>query len=132
MNVRLLRAYEEPAPGDGYRVLVDRVWPRGRSREALHLDEWARELGPSDELRRWFGHVPARWEEFRRRYRAELAEPAQASRLDALAMRARTGTLTLVYGARDKEHSQARVLAEELERRLGEMNARGHLPTGPG
>ena len=118
MSIRLQRAYQEPAPGDGYRVLVDRVWPRGRSRDALGLDEWARELGPSDELRRWFGHEPARWEEFRARYRAELAAPAQAALLDVLAQRARSGTLTLVYGARDEEHNQARVIAEELERRL--------------
>lgn len=118
MSVRLQRAYEEPTPDDGYRVLVDRVWPRGRSRDALKLDEWARELGPSNELRRWFGHEPARWEEFRRRYRDELEAPEQAASLDHLARQARSSTLTLVYGARDEEHNQARVIAEELERRL--------------
>ena len=118
MLVRLRRAYEPPEPGDGVRVLVDRIWPRGRSREDLRIDQWARELGPSDELRRWFDHDPARWEEFRARYRRELAAPDQAGRLDALAGRARHGTVTLVYGARDEEHNQARVLAEELERRL--------------
>ena len=116
--LRLRRAYEAPAPDDGYRVLVDRVWPRGRSREALGIDEWARDLGPSDALRGWFGHDPARWEEFRSRYRRELAAPAQAALLDALAARARRDTLTLVYGARDEEHNQARVIAEEIERRL--------------
>lgn len=118
-TLRLRRAYEAPAPDDGYRVLVDRVWPRGRSREALQLDEWLRELGPSDALRHWFGHDPARWEEFRSRYRGELAAPAQAALLDGLAARARRETLTLVYGARDEEHNQARVIAEEIERRLG-------------
>ena len=117
-TLRLRRAYEEPAPDDGYRVLVDRVWPRGRSRAALALDEWLRELGPSDALRHWFGHDPARWEEFRSRYRGELAAPAPAALLDALAARARRETLTLVYGARDEEHNQARVIAEEIERRL--------------
>lgn len=118
MGIRLQRAYEDPTPDDGYRVLVDRVWPRGRSREVLRLDEWLRELGPSDELRRWFGHDPARWDEFQTRYHAELAAPEQARRLDGLADRARAGTLTLVYGARDEERNQARVIAGELERRL--------------
>lgn len=118
MPVRLQRAYDEPTPDDGYRALVDRVWPRGRSREALRLDEWARDLGPSDNLRRWFGHDPARWEAFRHRYRAELAEPEPSAMLDALVDRARSGTVTLVYGARDEEHNQARVIADEIDRRL--------------
>ena len=118
MSIRLQRAYGDPGPGDGYRVLVDRVWPRGRSRETLRLDEWVPDLGPSSELRRWFGHDPARWEAFRERYREELAAPARQASLDALAGRAMAGTLTLVYGARDEEHNQARVIAEELERRL--------------
>ncbi len=119
MTVRLQRAYEAPGADDGYRVLVDRVWPRGRSRETLRLDAWERELGPSDELRHWFGHDPARWAEFQARYRAELSAPDQGARLDALAERARQGTVTLVYGARDEEHNQARVIADELARRLG-------------
>lgn len=118
MGIRLQRAYESPGPDDGYRVLVDRVWPRGRSREVLHLDEWARDLGPSDELRHWFGHDPVRWEEFRERYHLELAAPQQSAMLDGLAERARGGTVTLVYGARDEEHNQAVVIAEELGRRL--------------
>jgi len=117
--ILLRRAYEPPGGEDGHRVLVDRVWPRGRSREALRIDAWERDLGPSDELRRWFGHDPARWDEFRARYRRELAAPAQAARLGALAELARQGTVTLVYGARDEEHNQARVIAEELERRIG-------------
>jgi uncharacterized protein YeaO (DUF488 family) len=116
--VRLQRAYDEPTPEDGYRVLVDRVWPRGRTKEALHLDEWARDLGPSTALRRWFGHDPARWTEFRARYLVELADPIRSRDLDALADRARRGRVTIVFGARDTEHSQARVIAEELERRL--------------
>jgi len=119
VTVRLQRAYEAPGASDGYRVLVDRVWPRGRSRDVLRLDAWERDLGPSDELRHWFGHDPARWEEFRARYRRELAAPAQAAMLDDLAGRAAQGVVTLVYGARDEEHNQARVIAEELERRLG-------------
>ncbi len=117
--IALQRAYEDPGPNDGYRVLVDRVWPRGRSREELRLDRWARELGPSTALRKWFGHDPARWEEFRSRYRDELRAPKSARILDELATQARHGTLTVVYGARDTEHNQAVVIAEELERRAG-------------
>ena len=117
-NVRLQRAYDEPGPNDGHRVLVDRVWPRGRTKEELRLDAWARDLGPSTHLRKWFGHDPARWSEFRARYRAELAEPDRAQALDALAAEARLGPVTLVFGARDREHNQAQVIADELERRI--------------
>ena len=118
MTVGLRRAYEAPGADDGYRVLVDRVWPRGRSRDELHIDEWARDLGPSNELRRWFGHDPVRWEEFRKRYRDELSDPERAAKLDELAERARHGRLTVVYGARDETHNQAVVIAEQLESRL--------------
>ncbi len=117
-NVRLQRAYEDPGADDGHRVLVDRVWPRGRTKEALRLDAWARDLGPSTELRKWFGHDPARWPEFRSRYEVELAEPGKAQALDALAAEAREGPVTIVYGARDREHNQAQVIADELDRRL--------------
>jgi uncharacterized protein YeaO (DUF488 family) len=116
--VRLQRAYDEPTPDDGYRVLVDRVWPRGRTKEHLRLDEWARDLGPSTELRKWFGHDPARWTEFQVRYHAELADPGRSRTLDELAERARRARVTLVFGAHDAEHNQARVIADELERRL--------------
>jgi uncharacterized protein YeaO (DUF488 family) len=116
--VRLQRAYAEPTPNDGYRVLVDRVWPRGRTKEHLRLDMWARDLGPSSGLRTWFGHRVERWPEFRARYQRELATPGNALLLDALAERARTGPVTLVFGARDPEHNQARVIAQELEQRL--------------
>ena len=118
-NVRLQRAYDEPTSDDGYRVLVDRVWPRGRTKERLRLDEWARDLGPSTELRKWFGHDRARWAEFQARYCAELADPDRAQALDALAERALRGPVTLVFGARDPEHNQAVVIADELERRMG-------------
>jgi uncharacterized protein YeaO (DUF488 family) len=114
MDVRLKRAYESPARSDGYRVLIDRIWPRGVSKEQAHLDEWARELAPSSELRRWFGHDPARFAEFRRRYLDELK--AQKEKLRELRRRAREETLTLVYGARDTEHNDAVVLAELLRR----------------
>ena len=112
MSVRLKRAYEPPAPSDGYRVLIDRLWPRGVARANARLDEWARELAPSTELRRWFGHDPARFAEFRQRYVKELS--AQEEKLRELRGRARDATLTLVYGARDTEHNDAVVLAELL------------------
>lgn len=115
MAVRLKRAYEPPAGSDGYRVLIDRLWPRGVSKQEAHLDEWARELAPSSELRRWFGHEPDKFDEFRRRYRTELAD--QEEKLGELRRRGRRGTLTLVYSARDTEHNDAVVLAELLRRR---------------
>jgi uncharacterized protein YeaO (DUF488 family) len=114
VDVRLKRAYEPPARSDGYRVLIDRLWPRGVSKEEAQLDEWARELAPSSALRRWFGHDPARFDEFRRRYLEELV--AREEKLRELRRRAREGTLTLVYGARDSEHNDAVVLAELLRR----------------
>jgi uncharacterized protein YeaO (DUF488 family) len=114
VDVRRKRAYEPAAPGDGHRVLIDRIWPRGVSRERARLDEWARELAPSSELRQWFGHDAARFSEFRRRYESELA--AQGEKLRHLRRRARQGTLTRVYGARDTEHNDAVVLADFLDR----------------
>ena len=113
-RVRIKRIYEAPADDDGARVLVDRIWPRGVTRERAHLDEWARELAPSTELRRWFAHDAARFDEFRRRYTAELE--AHEDKLRELRRRARAGALTLVYGARDPEHNDAVVLAEILRR----------------
>ena len=115
--VKLKRAYEPPARGDGHRVLVERLWPRGVRKEALALDEWDRELAPSTELRKWFGHDPARWSEFQRRYRAELARKPQAEQLRALAERAAAGPLTLIFSAHDVEHNNAVVLRDEIERR---------------
>lgn len=103
-------------PGDGFRILVDRVWPRGISRERARLDEWDRTLSPSTRLREWFGHDPSRFEEFRTRYLEELR--AQRDRLAELRALARQGTLTLVYAAKDSEHNQAIVLAEVLRQGL--------------
>ncbi|MGH2966367.1 MAG: DUF488 domain-containing protein [Solirubrobacterales bacterium] len=112
LDVRAKRIYEEADRRDGYRVLIDHVWPRGVSRERAHLDQWARELAPSDELRKWFDHVPARFAEFRTRYRRELA--AQSGRLEELRRRAASGPLTILYAARDQEHNNAVVLVELL------------------
>jgi uncharacterized protein YeaO (DUF488 family) len=117
LDIQLRRVYEPTGEDDGYRVLVDRLWPRGVSRVQARLDEWAKELAPSAELRRWFGHEPSRFEEFQRRYREELL--ARADELEALRGRARSGRLTLVYGARDTEHNDAVVLAEVLRGGLG-------------
>jgi uncharacterized protein YeaO (DUF488 family) len=116
MDVRLKRAYDPATPADGCRVLIDRLWPRGVSRERARLDAWEKELPPSTELRQWFGHDPRRFQEFRRRYIEELR--GQRPRLTALRRRGREGTLTLVYSAHDAEHNDAVVLAEVLRRGL--------------
>jgi uncharacterized protein YeaO (DUF488 family) len=114
IDVRVKRAYEPSSSTDGYRVLIDRLWPRGISREKADLDAWEKELAPSAELREWFGHEPDRFEEFRRRYVAELR--AERPRIAELRRRARDGTVTLVHAARDTEHNDAVVLAEVLRR----------------
>jgi uncharacterized protein YeaO (DUF488 family) len=116
VDVRLKRVYEPAVPADGYRVLIDRLWPRGVSRERAALDEWGRDLAPSRELRQWFGHEPSRFPEFRRRYIEELR--GERGRIAALRRRARDGTLTLVYSAADTEHNDAVVLAQVLRRGL--------------
>jgi uncharacterized protein YeaO (DUF488 family) len=114
VDIRLKRVYEPAGRTDGYRILIDRLWPRGISHERAQLDEWDRELAPSTELRRWFGHEPGRYEEFRRRYIEELRD--RPERLTELRRRAARGRLTLVYAARDTEHNDAVVLAEVLRR----------------
>jgi uncharacterized protein YeaO (DUF488 family) len=111
-NVRLKRAYERSGAEDGTRVLIDRLWPRGVSKQAAALDLWMKDIGPSPELRTWFGHDPARWREFRRRYAGEVRRNAEPfSQLRALS---RQGPVTLVYGARDKAHNDAVVLRDLL------------------
>jgi uncharacterized protein YeaO (DUF488 family) len=110
IQVRAKRVYEEPERGDGHRVLIDHVWPRGVSKARARLDEWARDLAPSDDLRRWFDHVPERFGEFRTRYREELA--AHEDEVEELRRRARRGPVTIVYAARDVEHNNAVVLVE--------------------
>jgi uncharacterized protein YeaO (DUF488 family) len=116
--IKLKRAYEAVSPEDGARFLVDRLWPRGVTKEALQIEAWIKDVAPSTELRKWFGHDPAKWDEFQRRYIAELqSEPgAWQHLLDA----AGNGTLTLVYGAKDTEHNDAVVLKAFLEKRLAE------------
>ena len=109
-RVRLKRAYEPPAASDGTRVLIDRLWPRGVRKDAAALDLWLRDIGPSTELRKWFGHEPSRWAEFRRRYADEIAQKPQL--LAQLRDIARQGVLTMVYSAHDEQHNDALVLQE--------------------
>ncbi|APR82786.1 Putative uroporphyrin-III c-methyltransferase [Minicystis rosea] len=116
-TVRIKRAYEEPDASDGYRVLVDRLWPRGVQKDALSLDAWMKDIGPSDALRRWFGHDPARWDDFVTRYHDELRREPAAGLVAELAARASHGPITLVYGAKDELHNQAVVLRDVIARR---------------
>jgi uncharacterized protein YeaO (DUF488 family) len=109
-NVNVKRIYDPPAPSDGFRVLVDRLWPRGLSKDAAAFDKWVKDIAPSAELRRWFGHEPAPWNEFRQRYAKELNQ--RQNLLDDLRERARQGPITLVYSARDETHNNAVALRD--------------------
>ena len=115
MRILVQRVYDSTTASAGKRILVDRVWPRGIKKEALHLDLWLRDVAPSTPLRKWFGHDPKRWEEFQRRYRAELRQPPQQTQLQVLVTIARHGPVTLLYSARDEEHNQALALSHVLE-----------------
>jgi uncharacterized protein YeaO (DUF488 family) len=117
--VRIKRAYESAEREDGYRVLVDRIWPRGVTKEAARLDQWAKELAPSTGLRTWFGHNPVRFREFAERYRLELEKSPAREVFMELLQHAAHGRVTLVYGARDEEHNNAVVLKREIENALG-------------
>jgi uncharacterized protein YeaO (DUF488 family) len=112
--IQIKRVYEPPAPEDGTRFLVERLWPRGINKEVLHPDGWLKEVAPSAELRRWFGHDPARWEEFQRRYAVELESNPET--LQPIREAARRGNVTLLYSARDTEHNNARALKAIVER----------------
>jgi len=122
-DVRIKRAYEPADDSDGYRVLVDRLWPRGVSKVKARLDTWMKDVAPSTELRRWFGHDPVRWDAFERRYRAELAAPAALRLVEALAGQTAHGPLTLVYGARDTVHNEAVVLCAVVTAALARVTA---------
>jgi uncharacterized protein YeaO (DUF488 family) len=121
-RVKLKRAYEPAGPSDGTRILIDRLWPRGVSKEDAAIDHWLKELAPSTALRQWFGHKPERWEEFRKRYRAEIAGHPEA--LSELRRLARKGPITLVFAAHDELHNDAVVLHELL--RAKRPSARKH------
>lgn len=111
-NVRIKRAYEPAQEDDGARILIDRLWPRGIKKEDLELDDWTKDLAPSTELRKWFGHDAARWDGFQERYARELA--TQADALEQLRQRARKGRICLIYGAKDEEHNNAVVVRDLL------------------
>lgn len=113
MNVRIKRVYEAPTPDDGRRILIDRLWPRGLTKEKARVDVWLRDIAPSAELRQWFGHDPAKWAEFQQRYLRELK--ANTSAIASLRQELAQGPATLVYGARDEEHNDAVVLQSYLE-----------------
>ena len=117
-DIRIKRAYEPAAPDDGARILVDRLWPRGLSKAHAEITLWLKEVAPTPALRKWFGHEPARWDEFGRRYRAELAANPQP--VAKLAQYVRDGPVTLLYAARDEAHNHAVVLADYLRRHAAE------------
>jgi uncharacterized protein YeaO (DUF488 family) len=114
MDVRVKRVYDEPSDDDGERILVDRLWPRGLTKEKARLDEWMKDVAPTPELRKWFAHDAAKWDEFQRRYTAELDDNADA--VKPLAERARAGRVTLLYATRDPERNSAALLAAYLRR----------------
>jgi uncharacterized protein YeaO (DUF488 family) len=114
MAIKLKRVYEEPAKTDGTRILVDRLWPRGLTKESAHVDLWLKEIAPSNELRKWFAHDPAKWPEFKARYKAELKHNGQ--QLALLKQAVTRGTTTLLYGAKDTEHNEAVVLHDLMSR----------------
>jgi uncharacterized protein YeaO (DUF488 family) len=113
-RVRVRRVYDEPEAADGRRVLVDRLWPRGLAKDAAHVDEWLKAIAPSGELRRWYGHDPAKFDEFRRRYGDELRDPERAEALEHLRELTAVGPVTLLTATRDVAHSQAADLASRL------------------
>jgi uncharacterized protein YeaO (DUF488 family) len=114
MKIKIKRVYEEPAKKDGMRILVDRLWPRGLTKQKASIDLWLKDIAPSTELRKWFDHDPEKWKEFRKRYHEELQK--NTSQIEVLEKEMKKGTVTLVYGAKDKEHNEALVLKELINR----------------
>lgn len=114
-ELRVARIYDDPSAADGRRILVDRLWPRGVSKEKAKLDDWCKEVAPSDDLRRWYGHKPERFEEFSTRYRAELKRGERAEALSRIAAEARTGTVTLLTATKEPDLSQAAVLKSVID-----------------
>jgi len=115
MSIRIKRVYEEPDEEDGRRILVDRLWPRGLTKEKARVDLWLKDVAPSTDLRKWFAHDPAKWTQFQERYREELKEGKE--QISLLKQEAAKGTITLVYGARDQQHNEAVVLQKLLKLR---------------
>jgi uncharacterized protein YeaO (DUF488 family) len=116
-EIRLKRAYEQPAPEDGLRILVERLWPRGLTKDRAGIDLWMKEVAPSPELRKWYGHDQAKWAEFQKRYRAELGENKEL--VEELREKCRSAIVTFVYAARDEEQNSALILKKFLEDRIG-------------
>ncbi len=121
--LKVKRVYDPVEPSDGRRILVDRLWPRGLSKEAARIDEWLKEIGPSNELRKRFGHDPSKWEEFRGDYLRELAAPEKQKLLARIAQEAGSSEVAIVYGARDRQYNNAAVLSEVI-RRLMKISSR--------
>ncbi len=118
MSVGTKRAYEKSSPRDGYRVLVDGLWPRGLTKEKLKVAQWMREIAPSAALRNWYGHKPEKWQEFRKRYSQELGKAPRKRLLEELVERGRKAKVTLVFSARDADRSNAAVVAELIREQL--------------
>ena len=116
MDIKIKRVYDQPNDADGSRILVDRLWPRGLTKDNARVDVWLKEIAPSTELRKWFGHDPAKWNSFHKRYEREIRDNDDL--ISTLKDIAREGTITLLYGARDEKHNEALVLKEFLERKL--------------
>ncbi|MGH2644195.1 MAG: DUF488 domain-containing protein [Chitinophagaceae bacterium] len=116
MEIKLKRVYEAPEKSDGYRILVDRIWPRGMTKEKASVDLWLKEIGPSNDLRKWFGHDPEKWVEFKNRYMKELETDKEE--IATLKQHISKGALTLVYSAKDEAHNQAVVIKEYLNKQL--------------
>ena len=117
--IKIERIYSKPADMDGFRVLVDRLWPRGMSKVNAHLDCWLKEVGPSNDLRKWFGHDPAKYAEFKQRYLTELQGNVAYTILKEMVTSHADQNIILLYGAKDPEHNQAVILTEQLEKELG-------------
>jgi uncharacterized protein YeaO (DUF488 family) len=125
--IQLKRVYDEPSSSDGFRVLVDRLWPRGLTKQRAAVDQWLKDLAPSTELRKWFAHDPAKWKEFQTKYQRELADKGDL--LKDLKRRSQDGAVTLLYGARDEEHNEAVVLQSVLNRVRGRSAAPKNSPS---
>jgi uncharacterized protein YeaO (DUF488 family) len=114
--LKIKRAYEAVETSDGKRILIDRLWPRGMSKSAARIDEWIKDLAPSTELRKWFGHDPQKWEGFKKKYLKELSSPQKIKLLEDITRQASNGTVTLIYSAKDTEHNDVRVLEELINK----------------
>jgi uncharacterized protein YeaO (DUF488 family) len=122
--LKIKRAYDKKETSDGKRILIDRLWPRGVTKAEADIDEWFKELGPSTELRKWFGHDPERWPEFKERFTRELSEAGKREILDGIAQNAKRNHVTLIYSAKDTEHSNAKVLQKLIQEMMDQAQAR--------